>query len=759
MTVVGDRFAQREGNNMPTEDKGAMAPLVPQPHPGQRRIAGKVASESAFKVLVIDQTTEDRASMRIALQAGGFVLEEATDAEHGLKLAASSKPDCILLGDVLPDARGPEVLESLRGPDGTLPCAVVMLAEVGSADVVSAAMRSGALDYLVKDRLDANKLRRAIGSAVRHFRLIEAQHTAERRNAQFAAIVAASDDAIISTDADFVIRTWNAGAERLFGYSETEARERTLTELLVPEAYEAENVSLYAILINGRTARKETLRRHKDGHLVPVEINTSPILDRSGRVIGTTIIYRDISERRRAEEARRALAESEARFRVTFENAPVGIAHLSPDLRWLRVNEAFCRISGHPADELTTKSLRDIVPPDDFADLAARGDQISDGKIDRFETDKRALHKDGTIGWVRVTVGCLRKSDGSIDYFVVVIEDISARKHAEEELRKSEERFRSSVLHSPVPILLFDDREDVVAVSQSWLDETGYSKEELRRIEDWTIRAHSERSDEALESIRQLISTERETLRIEVKVRTKDRGERLWNVVAAALGTLSDGRHLFISVAQDTTERKAHEERVQLLMREAYHRIKNLLGLVQAIARQSAGHGADEFIGRFTERIEALAANQDLLVQNQWHGALLGDLVRAQLAHFADLIGSRIAVHGPKLRLNASGAQAIGLALHELTTNAEKYGALSTDTGHVDVSWRFHDENIAMSWIERGGPPVQPPDHRGFGTTVVDAMVKQAVDGEVRLNYPPSGVEWHLTCSAANALEPPTEDS
>jgi DNA-binding NtrC family response regulator len=91
-----------------------------------------------------------------------------------------------------------------------------MLAEVGSADIVSEAMRSGALDYLVKDRLYSDKLRRAIGSAVRHFRLIEAQRTAERRYAQFAPIVAASDDAIISTDADadFVIRTWNAGAER-----------------------------------------------------------------------------------------------------------------------------------------------------------------------------------------------------------------------------------------------------------------------------------------------------------------------------------------------------------------------------------------------------------------------------------------------------------------------------------------------------------------------------------------------------------------
>jgi PAS domain S-box-containing protein len=102
----------------------------------------------------------------------------------------------------------------------------------------------------------------------------------------------------------------------------------------------------------------------------------------------------------------------------------------------------------------------------------------------------------------------VRKSDGSIDYFVCTFEDISARKHTEEELLKSEERFRSSVLHSPLPILLFDDREQILAISESWLKEAGYSREELRCIEDWTARAYGERSGEVLEQIRQVISTE-----------------------------------------------------------------------------------------------------------------------------------------------------------------------------------------------------------------------------------------------------------
>ena len=129
------------------------------------------------------------------------------------------------------------------------------------------------------------------------------------------------------------------------------------------------------------------------------------------------------------------------------------------------------------------------------------------------------------------------------------------------------------------------------------------------------------------------------------------------------------------------------------------------------------------------------------------------DLARAQLAHLADLVRSRIEVLGPKLRLNAAAAQAIGLALHELATNAGKYGALSMDSGHVNVCWRTDRGTLIMSWTERDGPPVSPPQRRGFGNTVIVSMAKATVGGEVQLDYAPSGLVWRLTCPAANALE------
>jgi PAS domain S-box-containing protein len=210
-----------------------------------------------------------------------------------------------------------------------------------------------------------------------------------------------------------------------------------------------------------------------------------------------------------------------------------------------------------------------------------------------------------------------------------------------------------------------------------------------------------------------------------------------------------------IGTVQDITERKEREEQVHLLMREVNHRAKNMLSVVDSIAHQTATRNPEGFIERFSERIQALSANQDLLVRSDWGGVEIADLTRAQLAHFADLIDSRIVMDGPRLRLKPASAQAIGLALHELATNAGKYGALSTSRGRVRISWRTDGDTFVMSWIEHEGPPASQPKRRGFGTIVMEAMAERSVDGAVKLDYAPSGLSWRLTCPAANALGAP----
>jgi PAS domain S-box-containing protein len=222
-------------------------------------------------------------------------------------------------------------------------------------------------------------------------------------------------------------------------------------------------------------------------------------------------------------------------------------------------------------------------------------------------------------------------------------------------------------------------------------------------------------------------------------------------MVLAVVRDMTERRAAEQFLIREMTERRAAE---QLLMREINHRAKNMLMVVDAIARQTATRNPEDFIERFSERIQALSASQDLLVRNLWRGVDIHDLVCAQLAHFASLIDSRIAMRGPRLHLNAVSTQTIGLALHELATNAGRYGALSTDKGRVDIWWQTAANTFTMSWTENEGPPVVTPTRRGFGSTVINTMAKQSLGGKVAVYHARSGLMWQLTCPAANALEP-----
>ena len=203
----------------------------------------------------------------------------------------------------------------------------------------------------------------------------------------------------------------------------------------------------------------------------------------------------------------------------------------------------------------------------------------------------------------------------------------------------------------------------------------------------------------------------------------------------------------------DITARKEHERQIELLMREVNHRSKNMLGVVQAVARQTAKSSPDEFVQRFSERIQALAASQDLLVNSNWRGASLTDLVRVQLAHFKDLVGGRIELRGEPIQLSAPAAQTIGMALHELATNAGKYGSLSNAAGRVMIAWHITKEpagkRFEMSWTEDGGPPVVAPKRQGFGSTVIDTMAKNGMSGDVVVAFDREGFKWRLGCPAA----------
>jgi two-component sensor histidine kinase len=185
-----------------------------------------------------------------------------------------------------------------------------------------------------------------------------------------------------------------------------------------------------------------------------------------------------------------------------------------------------------------------------------------------------------------------------------------------------------------------------------------------------------------------------------------------------------------------------------------------MLAMVRAIASQTSAPTHESFLRSFSERLGALAANQDLLIRSGWHGVEIEALVRSQLSPFASLIGDKITLLGPHLKVSAYAAQTLGMALHELATNAGKYGALSQGGGRIAIDWQVipspaGPSRFAMRWREQGGPNVTPPQITGFGTTVIQLVPKMELDAEVTLDYSPAGLLWRLECQAKTVLESP----
>ena len=476
---------------------------------------------------------------------------------------------------------------------------------------------------------------------------------------------------------------------------------------------------------------------------------------RDDKVVGLIAAITNITSLKRAETA---LRQSEATFRVMFDASSVGKAEVEPKSgRFIRANAAMCKLVGYSEAELLARTVYDITNSDD-GDLGRELSQRLDaGESAVFDVEKRYIRKDGKEVWARTTVNVIRDASGRPLRHTAVIQDLTARKQAEHDLYASKARLQLALDAAQLGWWEYDPVRRVFLGDTRAQEICDYVENELT-IEEFLKRVHPD-DMERFSAVREaaLDPVDPKPYVNEYRMARRD-GKVRWvesRGLAYFEGAGPERRLVsFVGTVQDITERKEREEREHLLMREINHRAKNMLSVVDVIAHQTAARNPEDFIERFSERIQALSANQDLLVRNEWNGVEIADLVHTQLAHFADLIGSRIATHGPKLHLNPASAQAIGLALHELATNAGKYGALSTGRGRVDVSWGTVGNTFTMSWSERDGPPVSKPQQWGFGNIVIKAMAEYSVDGAVDLHYALSGLTWRLTCPAASALEP-----
>jgi PAS domain S-box-containing protein len=205
-----------------------------------------------------------------------------------------------------------------------------------------------------------------------------------------------------------------------------------------------------------------------------------------------------------------------------------------------------------------------------------------------------------------------------------------------------------------------------------------------------------------------------------------------------------------VNMLVDITHRKQEEEKQALLVRELHHRVKNTLATVQAIMSSTirASTSLDEFQQAFIGRVASLAKTHSLLADDQWQTVLFRDLLCVELDPYDDDSARRVRLTGPPVELPSSLAVPIGMAVHELTTNAVKYGALAELGGSVEVTWSIADgdagRRLLWTWIERNGPPVQPPQHQGFGSRLLQRVLTSQIHAEVEVKFEAEGLRVHV---------------
>jgi PAS domain S-box-containing protein len=350
---------------------------------------------------------------------------------------------------------------------------------------------------------------------------------------------------------------------------------------------------------------------------------------------------------------------------------------------------------------------------------------------------------------------------------VIAMIDITARKHAEDALRISETRL-STIVQTAVDAIVVINAQGIVQSFNPSVERIfGYSSDEVVGqnvsilMPEKIAAAHDSYIQSYLETgVGKIINTGRE-----VEGRRKD-GTIIQIDLALTEWTL-EGRRYFTGIMRDISARKEREQHVRLIMRELSHRTKNVLAVVQAMAWQTARttDDAQEFKERLSQRVEALSRSIDLLVRHEWEGVGVEELVRNQLAPFLDEDCHQLEIDGPPLILEPNGAQDLGLVLHELATNASKYGALSTPTGRIVVGWKIEsgpdnsEPLFQMRWSEEGGPPVLPPTRTGFGGTVIRDIMVKSHHANIDVNFAPEGLTWRLEVEAQRIIWPHTHFS
>jgi PAS domain S-box-containing protein len=432
---------------------------------------------------------------------------------------------------------------------------------------------------------------------------------------------------------------------------------------------------------------------------------------------------------------------AEEPYRVLVERMSDGALTTGPDGIILYVNDRLCELTGYPSSRLVGRDLASLfegelptlVPEVTVeASLLRNGDEVMPVAV-----------------WSRPI------SIGDTTAMLIRLTDLSIHRRAEQ--IAAAERFARSVLEQATEAVVVLSPDGHITHA-SWRAEQLAAQPPVGCRFSAVFPLEAQSTDEAgvlarfsAESLDTMLAT-RPFHGVEVKLRDDGHAKSTFLLSAGPLIDETRANVGSIVTLTDITELKRAEEQQTMMVAELNHRVKNILAIVQSVASQTMRSSGtlESFADSFNGRLKALAIAHDILTQTRWIGIGLSELLATVLAPYRAPDGKRIIIKGPAVLLPARAVVPLSMVLHELTTNAAKYGALSTRQGSIDIAWQLSggaQQSVELTWQERGGPKVggAPSGSVGFGTKLIDRVISHDLDGKTKVEFDPDGVRWAIT--------------
>jgi PAS domain S-box-containing protein len=554
---------------------------------------------------------------------------------------------------------------------------------------------------------------------------------ADSEGPDFANLLTLSYEPMLAWRLDGPIEFWNSGAERLYGFSADEAVGR-FSHSLLQTKFPIEFTELRSQVQNEHYWSGELRHTCKDGREV--------IVDSRMQLIGGDTVL----------EVNRAVSTT-AIYSAVFNQSGIfaGIMDLRGNL--VEANNLSLQQCGYTREQVVGRPFWDTPWWRGSEEMKARirvaTEQAAAGQV--FREELRYWVADGNERIVDFAMHPIRDRLGTVAFLHPTGIDITERKRIEAELHETEQQLRylASIVESSDDAIVSKNLDGIIKSWNRGAERVfGYTAQEAIG-QPITIVIPQDRLDEE----RDILTRIRRGERIEHFETVRQRKHGSMIIVSLTVSPVKDAGGKIVGaskIARDVTEQKRNQDQLATLAKEAEHRSRNLLANVQAavnLSQSDTAHGLKQAI---EGRIQALANVHSLFVQSRWIGAELSAIVRQELAPYFKENEARVRIDGPEVLLPPDGAQAIAVIVHELATNAAKYGALSATTGQVELKWSHAADGwVILRWTETGGPPVKEPAHRGFGTRVVESMIGQ-LKGKASFDWREAGLECVITLRA-----------